>query len=104
MDSPAHHAVEVEDLPALRALLDAGADIEDGGTDHFTLLRHAIDVEVDGAAQSGHPLHVDLTAFLLARGADPYCGQPGSDLATEAELRGHWLAAELIRAWTRRTG
>ena len=97
-DSPAHHAVEMEDLPRLRELLDAGADIEDGGSSAFTLLRHAIDVEVDGATQTGTALHVDTTALLLARGADPLAGG-AVDLAAEAEARGHWLAAELIRAW-----
>ena len=84
----------------MRDLLDAGADIEDGGPDGFTLLRNAIDVEIDGATQTGQPLHVDVTAFLLARGADSTPG--GSDLAVDAELRGHWLAAELINAWRRR--
>jgi len=60
--SPAHAAVEHEDLPRLRDLLDAGADVEDDNGDGWTLLRHAIDVEFDG----------------------------------------HWLAAELMRAWTNR--
>lgn len=43
--SPAHQAVELEDLPALRAALDSGADVheEDGA---FTLLHHAVDVEL----------------------------------------------------------
>lgn len=100
-ESQAHDAVEMEDLSRLRDLLDAGADIEDGGPSAFTLLRHAIEVEVDGATQTGEPLHVDTTALLLARGADPTAGAR-TDLATEAEVRGHWLAAELIRAWVRR--
>lgn len=68
--TPAHDAVESGDLPRLRDLLDDGVDIDevDGG---LTLLQHAIDVEVDQHVQSGEPLLVDITAYLLARGADP---------------------------------
>ena len=69
--SPGHLAVEQEDLPRLRELLDGGYDVEDDSGDGWTLLRHAIDVEIDGHVQSGEALHVDVTAFLLARGADP---------------------------------
>ncbi|MFJ8162180.1 hypothetical protein ACIRBY_14775 [Streptomyces sp. NPDC096136] len=39
-----------------------------------------------------------MTAFLLARGADPLRSTRGVLPADEAERRGHWLAAELIRA------
>ncbi|MFC8494580.1 ankyrin repeat domain-containing protein [Streptomyces sp. NPDC057235] len=97
--SPGHLAVEQEDLPRLRELLDGGYDVEDDCGDGWTLLRHAIDVEIDGHFQSGEPLHVDVTAFLLAHGADPFRDTDGVLPATEAEARGHWLAAELIRAW-----
>ena len=61
---PAHLAVEQQDLPRLRDLLDAGHDDGHG----WTLLRHAIDVERDGHVQTGGPLHADVTAFLLLRG------------------------------------
>jgi hypothetical protein len=89
----AHDAVEHEDLPRLRELLDGGVDIEevDGGQ---TLLQHAIDVEIDGHTQTGEPLHVDVTAYLLARGADPGAGSA----LHHARLRGHWLAVALIEA------
>jgi len=41
-----------------------------------------------------------MTALLLARGADSQRPGPyGTTPLTEAEARGHWLAAELIRAW-----
>jgi hypothetical protein len=68
--TPAHIAVENEDLPRLRELLDTGVDVEevDGG---MTLLQRAVEVELDGHTQTGVPLHVDVTAYLLARGADP---------------------------------
>ncbi len=98
--SPAHLAVEHEDLPRLRDLLDAGHDVEDDNGDGWTLLRHAIDVEHDGHLQAGGPLHAGITVFLLARGADPTRKGPrGMPTVTEAELRGHWLAAEVMRAW-----
>lgn len=42
-----------------------------------------------------------MTAFLLARGADPQALHNGTPAGTEAELLGHWLAAEIIRAWTK---
>jgi transposase len=51
--SPAHLAVEREDLSRLRDLLDAGHDVEDDNGDGWTLLRHAIDVEYDGHTQTG---------------------------------------------------
>jgi hypothetical protein len=98
--SPAHIAVEQEDLPQLRDLLDAGHDIEDDDGDGWTLLRHAIDTEYDGHIQTGNPLHADVTAFLLARGADPLRTCNGTTILAEAQTCGHWLAAEIMRAWT----
>ncbi|WP_210728225.1 ankyrin repeat domain-containing protein [Cellulomonas septica] len=101
--TPAHDAVEHGDLPRLRTLLDDGADVEevDGG---LTLLQHAVDVEIDAHTQTGEPLHVDLTAYLLARGADPLAspvpGGAGSALHT-ARLRGHWLAVAVMEPLVR---
>jgi hypothetical protein len=98
--TPAHLAVENEDLPRLRELLDGGVDVEeiDGG---LTLLQHAVDVEIDGHTQTGDPLHVDVTAYLLARGADPLASPVGGRVGSAlhmARLRGHWLAISLIEA------
>jgi uncharacterized protein len=100
--SPAHLAVEQEDLRQLRDLLDAGHDVEDDDGHGWTLLRHAIDVEHDGHVRTGGPLHADITAFLLARGADPLHPCNGMTAVAEAEIRGHWLAAEIMRAWIAR--
>lgn len=100
--SPAHHAVELEDLPRLRDLLDAGHDVEDDNGDGLTLLRHAIDVEHDGHVQTGQPLHADVTAFLLVRGADPLHQSNGISVVEEAATRGHWLAADIMRGWINR--
>ncbi|WP_239135553.1 ankyrin repeat domain-containing protein, partial [Actinoplanes derwentensis] len=101
--TPTHRAVEEQNLILLRDLLDAGHDIEDDDGDGWTLLRHAIAVEQDRHRRTGEPAHVDMTAFLLARGADPHRPGPyGTTPLAEAEARGHWLAAELIRAMTHR--
>lgn len=94
--------MEHEDLPRLRDLLDAGHDVEDGSGEGWTLLRHAFDVEYDGHVQTGKPLTVSTTAFLLARGADPTRRHDGIPIVEEAEFRGHWPAAELMRAWIAR--
>ncbi len=98
--SPAHNAVEMMDLPKLRDLLDAGQDVEDDDGSGWSLLRHAVDIEVDSHDQGGE-LHVDVTAFLLARGADPMRACNGIPVVMEAETRGHWLAVEVMRAWIR---
>ena len=100
--TPAHSAVEMEDLPRLRDLLDGGVDIEEGDGG-LTLLQHAIDVEVDGHTQSGEALHVDVTAYLLARGAAPLASPSGTDIGSAlhlAQVSGHWLAVALIEAMT----
>lgn len=102
--SPAHNAVELLDASRLRDLLDAGADVEDDAGDGWTLLRHAIEAEADEHDRTGAPLHVDVTALLLARGADPLRIHDGMSVPAEAEERGHWLAAQLIRGWIGRPG
>ncbi|HVX45449.1 MAG TPA: ankyrin repeat domain-containing protein [Mycobacteriales bacterium] len=102
--TPAHLAVEQEDLVALREALDAGADIHEEDYDGCsTLLHHAIDIELDSHVQSGDPLHVDLTAYLLARGADPRrrLSNGGASAAEKAAQEGHWLAQALIEEWLR---
>jgi ankyrin repeat protein len=97
--SRAHHAVDRGDLARLRELLDAGADVEDPGGDPGgrTLLHHAVAAEHEAAERTGGPAHADLTAFLLARGADP------SAALRAADECGHWLAAEILRAWPARS-
>lgn len=100
--SPAHQAVELHDLSQLRDLLDAGHDVEDANGDGWTLLRHAVDVEHDSHVQTGEPLHADITAFLLARGADPLRRHNGIPVVEEAEILGHRLAAGIMRDWINR--
>ncbi|MFB9926090.1 ankyrin repeat domain-containing protein [Amycolatopsis halotolerans] len=108
--TPAHIAVEMSDLPALRDLLDKGVDVNEE-CNGMTLLHHAIDAEGDGHVQTGNPLHVDVTAYLLARGADPLRRTTDSARVTAEEMAqgyGHWLALALIEAWkqqmSRRSG
>ncbi|MCG3752285.1 MULTISPECIES: ankyrin repeat domain-containing protein [Amycolatopsis] len=102
--TPAHIAVEMSDLPALRDLLDQGVDVDEE-CNGMTLLQHAIDVEGDGHVQTGTPLHVDLTAYLLARGADPLRRSTDFEQVTAEEMArsyGHWLALALFEAWKHR--
>jgi ankyrin repeat protein len=101
--TPAHYAVEMEDLPRLRELLDAGADVADPNPLGMTLLHHAVDIEGDGALQADRQPHVDTTALLLARGADPLAQDQDGDTPLDlARQYGHWLAVELMEAWQRR--
>jgi uncharacterized protein len=79
-----------------------GHDVEDDDGHGWTLLRHAVDAEHDSHVQTGGPLHADVTAFLLARGANPLRPRNGITVAAEAETCGHWLAAEIMRAWAGR--
>ncbi|WP_406466255.1 hypothetical protein [Streptomyces sp. NBC_00111] len=66
-----HLAVEQDRLEELRDLLAAGADIHEE-SNGFTLLHRAVDGEIGGHVQTGEPLHVDATCFLLSQGADPH--------------------------------
>ena len=101
--TPGHHAVELDDFDTLRRLLDQGADIQDPVHGGWTLLHHAVDGEIDVANQQDEPVHVDMTAFLLARGADPLAAsEDGTTPLSFAQERGHWLAVELFNAWLRR--
>ncbi|MGK4593562.1 ankyrin repeat domain-containing protein [Amycolatopsis sp. w19] len=94
----------MSDLPLLRELLDGGANINEEH-DGLTLLHHAIDVEIDSHTQTGEPLRVDVTAYLLARGADPLrpsdggCGVTAEQMAFESR---HWLASALFEGWGNR--
>lgn len=99
--SAAHDAVEAGDLQRLLEAIRAGADLEEeeGG---ISLLQHAIDVELAGH-ENRHELHVDMTALLLALGADPL--RPAGVRTISAQQfatdNGHWLASLLIDAWVR---
>ncbi|MDP5315593.1 ankyrin repeat domain-containing protein [Streptomyces poriferorum] len=96
--TPAHHAVEFEDAETLARLLADGSD-PDEVFSNMTLLIHAIDVEGDGAMQSGEPLTVHTTAVLLAFGANPELAGPDGVAPMDVANRyGHDLAVKLLRA------
>lgn len=96
--SPAHNAVEMSDIESLVSLLDSGTDVDDPTSDGCTLLHHAIDLEVDSAAQTGESLKVGLTRLLVERGADLDHRWHGQTPLEVAEHRGHHLAVAVIRA------
>ncbi|WP_189265428.1 ankyrin repeat domain-containing protein [Streptomyces fuscichromogenes] len=95
--TPAHQAVEDEDAETLAQLLARGVD-PDEVCDNMTLLTHAIDMEGDGALQSGNPLTVRTAAVLLAFGADPKLPDPDGKTPMDLALDyGHDLAAKLLQ-------
>lgn len=52
--------------------------------------------------RTGAPLPPDLTAFLLARGANSLHRREGMSVIERAQTEGFWLAAEIMRVWVRR--
>ncbi|MFD7698424.1 ankyrin repeat domain-containing protein [Streptomyces sp. NPDC059805] len=96
--TPAHRAVEHEDVETLARLLADGSD-PDEIFSNMTLLTHAIDVEGDGSLQSGQALTVHTTAVLLDFGADPQLADPdGRTPMDMANHHGHDLAVKLLQA------
>lgn len=98
----AHEAVEQGDLASLVEILDRGADVDDPDWDGATLLHHAIDIEVNGAAQSDQPLRAELTRLLVTRGANLGWRWRGQTPLETALARGHDLAVDAIRAAMRK--
>ncbi|MEW1698251.1 ankyrin repeat domain-containing protein [Streptomyces sp. NPDC091278] len=95
--TPAHYAVEHEDVEALARLLADGAD-PDEVFSGMTLLTRALDTEGDVALQSGRPLSVHATAVLLAFGADPELADPdGRTPVDVATFYDHGFAVKLLR-------
>ncbi len=93
----AFEAVELGDMEALRAALDSGFDVN-ATREGMSLLQCAVDAEVDAHVQTGAALHVDATALLVARGADPRIVPTGGISAEHFAFQtGHWLALELFR-------
>ncbi|MFF9143802.1 ankyrin repeat domain-containing protein [Streptomyces sp. NPDC014861] len=102
--TPAHQAVESSDHAVLTRILDEGADADEVCC-RVTLLMHAVDLEADGAHQSGEPLDSALTAILLAYGADPHLAVDGETAYTWARKYHHDMAIRLMdRFSTRQAG
>lgn len=102
--TPTHHAVEHEDAEALARLLADGADPNEV-FEHQTLLTHALDVEGDGALQSGQPLTVHTTAILLAFDADPQLRDPAGDSPMDVAAQyDHGPGMKLLQEHIKRRG
>jgi hypothetical protein len=100
--SPAWVAANNVDVDALRAALDAGADVNERDYEGSTLLMVAVDSEAC-LQDDNVPLRVDCTALLLARGADPRLVDARGESAVRWAGGGrHWLAHELLLAWEAR--
>jgi hypothetical protein len=102
--SPAHQAVEHEQLGELIEQLSNGADPEEfwGG---LSLLQHALDAEMI-AHEDGEPLQGRLTAAVLAAGADPLRPVDAGwrqESARDMAIRiGHHVAVEMFDTWARK--
>ncbi len=89
--APLHFACEAGQLPAVRALVAAGARVNALARYTASRLRDSSQVEVQAsplacALRSGH---VDVASFLLGRGADPNLGDESQPVrsAARAPLR-----------------
>lgn len=96
MWSPAHGAVEFEDLRELSRLLETGADPDERTAEGMTLLHHAVDVEIDGAIQSGATPETNATRVVVESGASPFHRWHGALALDDAVERGHDKAADLL--------
>lgn len=94
--SAAHGAVEFEDVIELRRLLASGGDPDERTTDGMTLLHHAVDVEIDGAAQSGTSPGTSTTRVIIEAGANPFHRWRGVLALDDAVDRRHSEAADLL--------
>jgi hypothetical protein len=96
---PIHHAIQMRDVDVLGDLIAEGADVEVvHGSE--TPLMHAVHVESFDFSVKG-VWHVDMTALILAAGADPAraVGDPPRTALETAEKGGHWMAVSILKGW-----
>ncbi|KAE8795702.1 Protein TANC2 [Hordeum vulgare] len=65
--TPLEHAVDGGNLPALRYLLDHGADLTQEGDDGLTVLHHAAR---KGTTNNATPTAIDVSLFFWDQGLD----------------------------------
>jgi ankyrin repeat protein len=68
--SPLMVAIEDKRVPVVRALIDAGADVNLATADGWTALHHAVDIECDIRNQTGEPPDHAIVELLLSAGAN----------------------------------
>ena len=85
--TPLLYGVMAGDLDVVRALLSAGADVDDAGPDGVTALMLALTKR-----------HEDIALALLERGADPNPAGAGYSALHLASATGHTAVAEAILA------
>ncbi|MCQ9707784.1 ankyrin repeat domain-containing protein [Streptomyces albidoflavus] len=99
--TPAHQAIEDDDLDGLVHLLRQGVD-PDEVCDGMTLLLRAIDYEADTAIQGGEEMGSSFTKALLYYGADPLLRAPSGETPAEmAEYYGHKEALRILMGNTK---
>ena len=91
-------AVENYDLEWAAALLRDGANPNESNDEGFTLLHHAIDIEVCGWEGRLHiPMTGEMINLLLRAGANPFERDKAGRNALEfAQLLGHSVAATIL--------
>jgi ankyrin repeat protein len=98
-------AIENDEPSALGALLHIGADptgvagawLRSYANPDWSHLHHAIDVEIDAAAQAGVPPDLRLVRLLVEAGADTAAQNESGEFPIDmARRRGHDAAVRLL--------
>lgn len=66
-----HYACEHEKEPLIRTLASVGADLDNRADCGFPPIFHALDIDIDGSIQCGHPISFKMTRLLISLGANP---------------------------------
>jgi ankyrin repeat protein len=85
--TPLLYAVMAGNLDAVRALLDAGANVDEAGPDGVTAVMLALTKR-----------HEEIALYLLDQGADPHSAETGYSALHLASATGHFAVAEALLA------